>query len=438
MDGYLPGVFQGSCYFQEKAYTLSLLDHHPAEQKELYGVFSTYCCVRSHCDHLLTPQVPKGPALKRLLSFDCLFKPGPKAPKIFPRTNKIQQPLTYAASWVPTVLDGSRPGPGVQGTGAQWAIFSGYQLHREPHMLSRQASLGCISNSRQPRDLHLSRLPGPPAAPCSSQDGSNDNSITWPAGMPESRLHLACHCLGYSEPGYWHSMATQEQRAGERDLNVLQKWLEKSAAQASVFTIKVVRALLLAYCVSLLRLLFANKNNKVLLFELRFCFCFARHHDVVIVGIPPKIQHAGLPPTASPQDWFSSTIYLSRHHTLCTPSPPPHNLSTALTVLRIGDNPLMTPRPARPAGSVLPSRIPSQDCPGHFGLAVHSSPLQFSGWGPSRARSPSPSSLYCSRACGAHQSLAPRTAVSNPSPVRYRGPSCGYPRCWAVTFAFRN
>lgn len=98
MDGYLLGVFQGSCYFQEKTYTLSLLDHRLAEQKELHGVFSTYCCVRSHCDHLLTPQVPKGPAPKRLLPFDCLFKPGPKAPEIFPRTNKIQQPLTYAPS----------------------------------------------------------------------------------------------------------------------------------------------------------------------------------------------------------------------------------------------------------------------------------------------------------------------------------------------------
>lgn len=46
-------------------------------------------------------------------------------------------------------------------------------------------------------------------------------------------------------------MATREQRAGERDLNVLQKLLEESAAQASVFIIKVAVALLLAYCVPL-------------------------------------------------------------------------------------------------------------------------------------------------------------------------------------------
>lgn len=97
MDGYLLGVLQGSCYLQEKTYTLSLLDHGLAEQKELYGVFGTYCYVRSHRDHLLSPQVPKGPAPKRL-PFDCPFKPGPKAPKIFLRTNKIQQSLTYAPS----------------------------------------------------------------------------------------------------------------------------------------------------------------------------------------------------------------------------------------------------------------------------------------------------------------------------------------------------
>lgn len=68
-------------------------------------------------------------------------------------------------------------------------------------MLSRQASLGCISNSGQPRDVHLSQLPGQPAAQCSSQDGSDENSITWPANMPASKMYLAFHRLGYSELG---------------------------------------------------------------------------------------------------------------------------------------------------------------------------------------------------------------------------------------------
>lgn len=87
------------------------------------------------------------------------------------------------------------------GTGAQWAIFSCYQINRELHMLSRQASFGCISNSGQPRDIHLSQLPGQPAAWCSSQDRSNENTVTWPASMPVSKLYLSSHCLGYSELG---------------------------------------------------------------------------------------------------------------------------------------------------------------------------------------------------------------------------------------------
>lgn len=68
-------------------------------------------------------------------------------------------------------------------------------------MLSRQASSDCISNSGQPRDIHLSQLPGQPAAQCSSQDGSNENSVTWPATTPASKPHLSFHCLGYSELG---------------------------------------------------------------------------------------------------------------------------------------------------------------------------------------------------------------------------------------------
>lgn len=68
-------------------------------------------------------------------------------------------------------------------------------------MLCRQASFGSISNSRQPRDIHLSQLPEPPAARCSSQDGSNENSVTWPVSMPVSELSLSFHCPGYSELG---------------------------------------------------------------------------------------------------------------------------------------------------------------------------------------------------------------------------------------------
>lgn len=68
-------------------------------------------------------------------------------------------------------------------------------------MLSRQASFGCISNSGQPRDVHLPQLPGQPAAQCSSQDRSDGNRATWPANMPVSRLYLSFHGLGYSELG---------------------------------------------------------------------------------------------------------------------------------------------------------------------------------------------------------------------------------------------
>lgn len=68
-------------------------------------------------------------------------------------------------------------------------------------MLNRQTSFGYISNSRQPRDIHLAQLPEQPAALCSSQDGSNESSVTWPANTPVSKLYLSFHCLGYSELG---------------------------------------------------------------------------------------------------------------------------------------------------------------------------------------------------------------------------------------------
>lgn len=70
-------------------------------------------------------------------------------------------------------------------------------------------------------------------------------------------------------------MATQEQRASKRDLNVLQKLLEKSAAQASVFIIiRVAAELLLDYYLALQLLLFVNNNHQGPLSELRFCFRF--------------------------------------------------------------------------------------------------------------------------------------------------------------------
>ena len=37
------------------------------------------------------------------------------------------------------------------------------------------------------QDIHLPQLPGRPAARSSSQDGSNENSVTWPATMSASR-----------------------------------------------------------------------------------------------------------------------------------------------------------------------------------------------------------------------------------------------------------
>lgn len=81
----------------------------------------------------------------------------------------------------------------------------------------------------------------------------------------------------------------------------------------------------------------------------------------------------------------------------CDPRPPCNslkthklvlrNLSIAHTALRMGDNELRTPGPARPAGPLLPTQIPSQDCPGHAGTAqvVLSIPHShnFSGQGPS-------------------------------------------------------
>lgn len=111
-------------------------------------------------------------------------------------------------------------------------------------MLSRQASFGCISNSGQPRDIHLSQLPGQPAARCSSQDGGNENSVTWPANMPvsklSSRLTVRVILSGLIDTPWQHR--TKGQREGFKRLP---KLLEKSAAQASAFIIKVAVELLL-------------------------------------------------------------------------------------------------------------------------------------------------------------------------------------------------
>lgn len=96
-------------------------------------------------------------------------------------------------------------------------------------MLSMQASLGCISNSRQPRDIHLSRLPGQPAAQCSSQDRSNENSVTWSANMPVSKLYLSSPCLGYSELG----LLTLHGNTGTKGLLEGFKCLEKVARKVS-------------------------------------------------------------------------------------------------------------------------------------------------------------------------------------------------------------
>lgn len=83
----------------------------------------------------------------------------------------------------------------------------------------------------------------------------------------------------------------------ERDLNVSQKWLEKSAAQPSVSIIKVAVELVLGYC-CLLLLEFVRYLQQGLLLELRvlflFWFCFVGHYRVAIVGMPLKRQHVGL------------------------------------------------------------------------------------------------------------------------------------------------
>lgn len=140
-------------------------------------------------------------------SFVCLFLVllpfmQSQSPQIFLRIIKIcSAPHLLSTEWVHTVLQGSQPGAAVPGTGAQWAIFSCYLLNREPHMLRRQASFGSVSNSGQPRDIHLSQLLGQPAAQCSSQDRRQANSVTCPANTLASRLYLSALCLGYSERG---------------------------------------------------------------------------------------------------------------------------------------------------------------------------------------------------------------------------------------------
>lgn len=146
--------------------------------------------IHSHCGHPLTMQVPNGPAQKPAFYFGffCLFlfllpfKQG-QSSQIFLRIIKIcSAPHLLSTKWVYTVLQGSQPGAAVPGTGAQWAIFSCYQLNREPHMLRRQASFGRVSNSGQPRDIHLSQLLRQPAALPRPETGKQCNLPSQYAG----------------------------------------------------------------------------------------------------------------------------------------------------------------------------------------------------------------------------------------------------------------
>lgn len=143
-------------------------------------------------------------------------------------------------------------------------------------MLTRQASFGCISNSGQPGDIHLSQLPGQPAAQRSSQDGSNENSVTWSANMPVSTLYLLSPCLGYSELGLLTlhgNTGTKGQREGYK---CLEKVARKVSSSGICFHNKSSRGIITRF------VLFAAAaaavickppvRTKGLLFELRFGF----------------------------------------------------------------------------------------------------------------------------------------------------------------------
>lgn len=110
-------------------------------------------------------------------------------------------------------------------------LFSDAISCRVLHMLRREASLGCGSNSGRPTDMHLAQLPSQPAAQRSSQDESKENGVTWPAGMPLSKPYLSVHCLGYSELLIDAPWQPGNKGPAKKGLNVLQKWLEKSEAQ---------------------------------------------------------------------------------------------------------------------------------------------------------------------------------------------------------------
>lgn len=83
-----------------------------------------------------------------------------------------------------------------RGTGAQWTSFRRYQL---PCLEGRQAlvvfqTLGSQQTCTLP-SCQANQLPS-----ASSRVESKETSITWPASILVSKLHLSVHCLGYSEP----------------------------------------------------------------------------------------------------------------------------------------------------------------------------------------------------------------------------------------------
>lgn len=161
-----------------------------------------------------------------------------------------------------------------------------------------QASSGCISNSGQPRDVHLSQLPGQPAAQCSSQDGSNENSVTWPATMPVSKLYLSCHCRGYSERGLLTLHGNTGTKGQLEGFKCLAKVARKVSSSAFCFHNKsssgiIIRLLSSAAVIIICDYLSQRSTlgTKVLFL---FCFCFVGHHQVAIVGMPLKRKYVGL------------------------------------------------------------------------------------------------------------------------------------------------
>lgn len=274
----------------------SLLDHYLAEPREIWNP-------QNHAWHRcsLRPHQPQEPAQKLWLLacffFICLFcsfhsLSRTKVPRSSYELLKSARHLTRLHKRFHIALNGSRPG--ASSIQRDRCSVNNFQM-LSAAMLRREASLGCISNSGQPTDMHA---PCPAAKPTSCP-------VLLPRWEQGKQCNLASrHATEQAVPLsslsglFWAALIDTPWQHGNKGpakkaLNVLQKLLEKSATQTCFHKKSgcgMIGLLLLdryhftMYELRVMKLYFVN-----LLVWL--VFFFSCPNLVVLRGMPLKVQH---------------------------------------------------------------------------------------------------------------------------------------------------